>query len=154
MKALKVSDNTFFIRLEEGEDIFQTVSTFIINHNIVSGEIRGIGSLKQYSLGYYDGEKYLANSEKEHVELVSLQGNISLKDGSPFPHMHAIISKKDGSCKGGHVMENNIVSYVVELIITEFKEKVYRKEDEKTGLSLWDLPAEQLTTTKKLDEWA
>ncbi len=154
MRTKKVSENTYFIRLEKEEDIFLKICEFIEKHGILTGEIRGIGSLKEYSLGYYDGEKYVANSNKEMVELISLHGNISIKDGKGFPHMHAVISKHNGTCLGGHVLEKNIVSYVVEIIITEYSEKVYRTEDKETGLSLWNLPKEDHEKIKKLDEWA
>ncbi len=139
MKSKKVDENVYFLRLTHGEDVFEAIVTFLKNEKINCGEIKAIGSLEKYSLAYYDGKEYLPIQKEEHVELVNLIGNISLKDGEPFPHMHAVISSITGSCVGGHVLPGNIVSYVVEVIITRFKEIVERKYDESSNLVLWDI---------------
>ena len=139
MKSKKVDENTYFLRLTRGEDVFETITSFLKQEQISCGEVRAIGSLEKYCLAYYDGKEYLPIQKEEHVELISLMGNISLKDGEPFPHMHAVISGITGSCIGGHVLLGNIVSYVVEVIITKFEETVERKYDPNSNLILWDL---------------
>ncbi len=139
MKYKKVDEHTYFLRLTKGEDIFETITSFLKREEITSGEVRAIGSLEEYCLAYFDGNEYLPIQKKEHVELVSLMGNISLKDGEPFPHMHAVISSITGACIGGHVLPGNIVSYVVEVIITQFSESVERKFDHSSNLVLWDI---------------
>jgi nucleoside phosphorylase len=42
------------------------------------------------------------------VELLSLIGDVALKDGKPVVHAHAVIGKKDGTAHGGHLLEAHI----------------------------------------------
>ena len=64
-------------------------------------------------------------------------GNISLKDGEVFVHAHITLADHEGKCHGGHLMpDTNIFAaeyYVQELV----GEKLERKHDPETGLSLW-----------------
>ena len=44
----------------------------------------------------------------EQVELLSVIGDVALKDGKPVAHAHAVIGKKDGTVHGGHLLEAHI----------------------------------------------
>jgi predicted DNA-binding protein with PD1-like motif len=39
----------------------------------------------------------------EQLELLSLIGDMALKDGKPVVHAYAVVSEKDGSAHGGHL---------------------------------------------------
>ena len=68
-----------------------------------------------------------------------LEGNISLKDGKPFAHIHLVLSDEEGRSIGGHCFEGCYV-FVCELVIRELiGEELYRvPQEECGGLNLWD----------------
>jgi predicted DNA-binding protein with PD1-like motif len=62
-------------------------------------------------LGWYSWEskKYEPSvTLDEQVELLSLIGDVALKDGKPVVHADALIGKKDGTAHGGHLLEAHI----------------------------------------------
>jgi predicted DNA-binding protein with PD1-like motif len=72
------------------------------------------------------------------MEIVSLYGNISLKDGKPFAHVHVVLSDAKGNGRGGHLLPGRTPVFACELIIEEFDgEPPVRLNDENTGLALW-----------------
>jgi predicted DNA-binding protein with PD1-like motif len=44
----------------------------------------------------------------EQVELLSLAGDVALKDSNPQVHAHLIIGKSDGTAHGGHLIEAHV----------------------------------------------
>ncbi len=71
-------------------------------------------------------------------EIASCVGNISVKDGRPFVHAHAVLADKNGNTKAGHLLEG--VVFAAEVHLRELKgAKLERKYDKVTGLSLWDI---------------
>ena len=52
----------------------------------------------------------------EKTELVSLDGTVSLRNGEPSVHLHAVLALSDGTTRGGHVLELH-VSPVAEVTI-------------------------------------
>ena len=71
------------------------------------------------------------------MEIVSMYGNISLKNGKPFVHAHVVLSDKKGNARGGHLLPGSSV-FACELTIEEFEgPELIRGFDERTGLTLW-----------------
>ena len=66
-------------------------------------------------------------------ELVSYQGNISLKDDIPFIHAHVAISDHNLDIKGGHLFEATVAA-VGEFILRKIDNNVYRELNEDIGL--------------------
>ena len=66
----------------------------------------------------------LAGHVPIQLELVSFEGNITLKDGSPFPHVHVVLSDHNMSTAGGHLFETTVAA-VGEFFLMEFG---HRKE--------------------------
>jgi predicted DNA-binding protein with PD1-like motif len=65
-----------------------------------------IGGLTEAVVGYFDPEagEYLP-TPTGHVEICAGLGNVSLRDGEPFIHLHLVLSGPDGAAVGGHAME-------------------------------------------------
>ena len=79
------------------------------------------------------------------LEVVSLAGNVSMLDGAPFAHLHAVLAgrvdgeaERDFAAYGGHLFRG-IVSPTFEVFLTEFAQAVERKPEAATGLNLLDL---------------
>ncbi|MEG6567335.1 PPC domain-containing DNA-binding protein [Thermoanaerobacterium saccharolyticum] len=131
----------FMGRFKYDNDLLQEITNFITNENIRSGEIRIIGAVKKARFGYFNQstKEYKFIEKNEHMEILSAIGNISLKDGKPFPHVHIILADENGNAFGGHLMEGTKI-FAAEFVIVDYGENnLERVDDDYTGLSLWNL---------------
>ena len=69
--------------------------------------------------------------------MLSLIGDIALKDDMPQIHAHVVVGKADGSAHGGHILEARVWP-TLEVILTESPTHLCRKFDPETGLALID----------------
>ncbi|HON85322.1 MAG TPA: DNA-binding protein [Syntrophorhabdaceae bacterium] len=126
-------------RLQKGDDLIEGIKAFLKDESIHKGIISGIGAASRVSIGYYDQteKRYKMDTFEEPMEILSIKGNISIKDGEPFPHLHGVFSKKDHTCLGGHIFEGTEV-FAFEFEVLEFSGDTFiRGYDEETGLYLW-----------------
>ncbi len=128
-------------RFKKGSDLLLSINNFIMEQNIVSGRVEAIGALSKAAVGYYDQIKleYSTVNINQAVEITSLSGNISIKDGSPFTHCHITVADSKGMVMGGHLMEGCQI-YALEFMIFSFEgEPFIRELDQETKLSLWKI---------------
>ncbi|NJF24455.1 PPC domain-containing DNA-binding protein [Thermococcus sp. Bubb.Bath] len=128
----------FLFRIPEGEELLSYINRFAEEHNVLIGTINAIGSLRHPKIGYFDenaGEYKMIELEGT-FELVSLMGNISLKDGKPFAHIHVSLGGPDGRLYGGHLVEGEV--FVAEVFIQEFLGEPLERKPQGNGLILWD----------------
>lgn len=131
----------FMGRFKYDNDLLQEITNFITNENIRSGEIRVIGAVKKARFGYFNQStrEYKFIEKNEHMEILSAIGNISLKGGKPFPHVHIILADENGNAFGGHLMEGTKI-FAAEFVIVDYGENnLERVDDDYTGLTLWNL---------------
>lgn len=127
-----------FARLDNGEDIISQFTSLAEENAIQTGALSAIGALSSAGLAYYDQftHKYGEIALDEPVELASCFGNISLKDGRPFVHAHAVLSDRMGRTWGGHLTSGSI--FAAELYLQELSGlPMKRVPDSITGLNLW-----------------
>ena len=107
---------------------------------ITLGEVKAIGAVSRARVGYYhqDTRQYEWLDLNRHLEILALEGNISLNDGKPFVHAHVMLGDGEGRAYGGHLAEGTMV-FAAEFVIQELKAERYlnRQMDEETGLFLW-----------------
>lgn len=132
--------DAWILALETDDEISSTISKFAGELAIDAATVSGIGAAHHLVLGYYDraAREYVRHSVEEEVEIVSLAGNIALKDGKPFPHLHIVVSGRDFRTKAGHLFEGK-VGGTCEVAITPLPGYIQRAKDERTGLFLLDL---------------
>jgi predicted DNA-binding protein with PD1-like motif len=97
----------------------------------------GIGGVEGLTIAYFNRAKkrYEEHHYDEFMEVTSLLGNITLKDGEPYLHVHGTFGRKDMSVIGGHVIRAT-VSPTLEIMIAPIARKALRKFDERSGLNL------------------
>lgn len=125
--------------LAKGADILDGLLGVMKQHHISAGIISGIGAVTEARLAYYNAETktYEEKAFPEHLEVASLKGNISIKDNTVFPHLHAVLSRRDFTAIGGHLLPKTYV-FALEFEIIPFSgEPFVRGFDEATGLFLW-----------------
>lgn len=97
----------------------------------------GIGGISDVVLAYYDIEtrEYLNFSVPGIVELVSLNGNLTERDGAPFWHLHACVADRTGRTWGGHLVSCT-VALTLELAVWPMNSRHERHENNELGLKL------------------
>ncbi|MGA9363177.1 MAG: PPC domain-containing DNA-binding protein [Bacteroidota bacterium] len=127
-------------QLPMGADLYESISKICTEEDIKIGRVTALGAVKQAAVAYYDQKKkvYKPITFKKHLEILNCTGNVSLRDGKPFVHMHATFADSRGNVVGGHLTARTVV-FACELTIEELEGKALdRKHDKITGLNLWD----------------
>lgn len=130
----------FTIRVKHDVDIIEYLTGFAKENCLSAATFTALGALKNGRLGFYDQKKHVYGELvlSGPVELACCVGNVSLKDGEPFVHAHAVLSDEAGNVKGGHLLGGSV--FAAEVQVTELLGvKLVRRGDDVTGLSLWDL---------------
>ena len=127
------------IRLDPGEELPRDVLGAVEGFDVRTASVMGIGALDRAVIALYDlkERRYVETTIEEEIELVSLQGNMVRIDGAPFLHAHVVLSRRDGSTMGGHLMSAR-TSITVELFLTRFNLEITRTLSPHCGLKLLD----------------
>jgi len=131
--------DTLVCRLPHGKDLLEAVTEICIDNSIHMASLSGIGALDGVRIAYYDQEKRVYNeiAFEGHFEILSLLGNISIRDGKPMCHAHIICGDEKGDTFGGHLVTGCTI-FACELVIFPLQgEPQVRGFDEETGLPLW-----------------
>jgi len=126
-------------RLNDGDDLLEEMTAICRKENIQLGWIGALGAVRKARLAFYNQEthEYQFLLIDQPLEITKLEGNVSLKDGSPFIHAHITLADMTGKGYGGHLAAGTVV------FACEFRLEVYdgqglrREFDEATGLPLW-----------------
>ena len=131
----------YIVRLESGEPVIETLTEFLLSERIEFANLSAAGAVRSVRLGYWnaDTRAYEYRDLDEQLEVVSFQGNSSLKDGQPFLHLHGVFGRRDFSVVGGHIKEARVHPTLEVWLRTETI-AVRRARDETSGLDLLDLP--------------
>lgn len=134
MQYKQVGDD-FFIHIEKNEKIMDTLTRFCNENNIRNAKLSGIGAVKGTEIGAFDTIKkeYIKKQYKETLELVSFEGNVSLKENISFVHAHVVLSNHEMKTLGGHLFETTVAA-VGEFFLRKFDHSVYRELNEDVGL--------------------
>jgi len=137
-KQLSEAPKTFVVILDTDEEILGSLKEFAKERNLSDRSFKAIGALRSVELGWFDWEakKYkTAVKLDEQVELLSLIGDIAVKDGPPQVHAHMVVGRSDGTAHGGHLLRA-IVRPTCELILTESPEHLQKQMDADSGQAL------------------
>ncbi len=139
MQFTKTADS-YLVRLDTDEEIITAITRFVDDRRIDSGTVSGLGSVHHAVLGYYDrdAKEYLRRTIEPDCEIVSLVGNVAVKEGKPFAHVHVTLGTRDFQALAGHLFEGKVAA-TCELVVRALPGIVQRKHDEKSGLWLMDV---------------
>lgn len=134
---------TFVFSVEKGEDLLPLLQQFCIENQVKFASITGIGAVTKATFGIYDqkNKKYNKITMEKELEILSLNGNVSIHEYKPMIHAHITLSDNEGKAFGGHLMSPTLV-FSSEIIIQEFtptqgSQIKIRKSDKQTQLLLW-----------------
>ena len=133
-------ERTFVLVFGTDDPVKRLLDRFVVDHGIAAARFTAIGALSAATLGYFDWDtkNYTEIPVGEQVEVLSLIGDVALKDGVPTVHAHMVVGRADGSTRGGHLIEAH-VRPTLELILVESPRHLRKRVDPESGLALIDL---------------
>jgi predicted DNA-binding protein with PD1-like motif len=140
MKSRQIDDSpkTFILIFEIGDELAEGLLQFAKQQKLSAASFKAVGALSAVRLGWFSWEskKYEPSvTLDEQVELLSLIGDVALKDGEPAVHAHAVIGRKDGTAHGGHLLKAHIRP-TCEVVLTESPTHLQKFIDPQSGLAL------------------
>lgn len=132
---------TLIGKLGHDEDLLKELQSVCKEKDILLGKISVIGAVKKARIGFYDQQtrQYRFLEINKTLEISSLTGNVSIRDGKPMVHAHITLCDCDGNAYGGHLAEGTIV-FACEFVMDIYDGPQYlRENDETTGLTLWKI---------------
>lgn len=129
------------LRFESGEQFAAPLLAWLGSEGIGYATLTGLGAVRGATISYYvaDTKEYETYEIVEQMEVVSLIGNVALREDKPFIHAHVALGKRDLSVIGGHL--NDLAIYpTLEVWLRPEREPVHRAFDESCGLWVMQLP--------------
>jgi len=128
----------FVLMFEDGDEVVTGLENFAKKHKLSGGQISGVGSLADVSIGHFDwkSKKYKKTVEiRQQVQVLALAGDIAHDKGRPRVVCHIVVAKPDGSVYGGHLVHAH-VRPLLEVVVMEASQFYQRKYDHDSGLAL------------------
>jgi predicted DNA-binding protein with PD1-like motif len=121
-----IENNNIFAKLDKDEEVFTSIEK-IAGICRIKGAIivSGIGMLKNFEIGYFNGTEYIKEKYEKNHELVSFHGTIAATD--PKLHIHVALAGPDHRLIGGHLF-TGIVDPLLELYIVKTEKTVFTRE--------------------------
>jgi predicted DNA-binding protein with PD1-like motif len=136
-KLIDVRSRTWAVVFDTGEEAAAGLVALAESEGIRAARLHGLGAFSRSTLAFFDLDtrRYEPIPIPEQVEVLSLLGNLARFDGAPRLHAHAVVSRRDGSTLGGHLLEG-WVRPTLEVMVVESPEELVRETDPATGLPL------------------
>jgi predicted DNA-binding protein with PD1-like motif len=140
MKSRQIdhSPKTFILVFETGDELAKGLLEFAEQEKLSAASFKAVGALSSVRLGWFSWESKQYEPSvtlDEQVELLSLIGDVAVKDGKPAVHAHAVIGRKDGTAHGGHLLEAHIRP-TCEVVLAESPIHLQKQVDPESGLAL------------------
>lgn len=137
--SAKKVDQVYIVSVQNTESILDALTDFVLNQNITSGQITGIGAASEATLRFFDPIKKEYQDQKfdEQLEISNLTGNISLKDEKPLLHLHVTLSRQDFTALAGHLLDARIKG-AGEFYILPINTSLTKKMNTNIGVNLYD----------------
>lgn len=134
-----MSERILTCRLATDADLLSALTETVREAGITKASVQLIGAVRRAELGFYhqDTKTYETHVFDKPLEIIAGMGNVSIKDGEAFVHLHLCLGDEVGACFGGHAMPGCVV-FACEAVIRELPgDAPVRQLDETTGLPLW-----------------
>jgi hypothetical protein len=145
MKAKRVwqdaGERTFVVVLDPDDEAFESLSRFAAENDLHGASLTAIGAFSRATVGWFDfaSKTYKPILVEEQCEVLSAIGDIALDDaGKPSLHLHAVLGLRDGTTRGGHLIEG-VVHPTLEVTVVESPVHLRRRKRPELGIALIDL---------------
>jgi len=123
--------------LAAGAKIPDDILAIARREKIRTARVEAIGGVEELRLAYFNhaAKRYEEHDLHEFLEVTSLLGNITAKDGKPFLHVHGTFGRRDLSTLAGHVMTAKVFP-LLEVVVTPTRNRALRRFDADLGLNV------------------
>jgi len=123
--------------LKAGARVPDDILAIARTEKISTARVEAIGGVEELRLAYFNRrtKRYEEQDFKEFLEVTGILGNVTLKDGKPFLHIHGTFGRRDLSALAGHVMSAKVFP-LLEVVITPTKNRALRRFDDELGLNV------------------
>lgn len=137
-RKIDQSPETFVLVFRTGDELAEGLLGFAKKERLSAASFKAVGACSSVRLAWFDWERKRYEPSvtlDEQVELLSLIGDIALKDGEPVVHAHVVIGKKDGTAHGGHLLKA-VIRPTCEVVLTESPAHLQKVIDPDSGIAL------------------
>jgi predicted DNA-binding protein with PD1-like motif len=128
--------NIIAVKMDNNEDLMASLEGLCKDQMVKSGLVLfGIGMIRDFELGYFNGKEYEFTEFQEPAELVALHGSIATVDEAPSIHLHAGVATRDLALKGGHLRKATVNGLVEIGIIKLTDVELTRWKNDTTGFT-------------------
>lgn len=130
--------NHYVLRIDKGEEVLSSIEKLCRAEKIRLGSAVGLGACDRVTVGLFDtvNKVYKKNTFEGPMEITSLVGNISEKEGEPYLHFHINVCDEANRILGGHLNEC-FISATGEITVTKIEGTVEREMSREIGLNLY-----------------
>lgn len=139
MKYVKTG-GVIAVRVDRGEEIVRSLQAVCSQEGVTFASVTGIGAVGRAVVGLYRvaEKKFIPNTFEGELEMISLSGSVTEKDGKPYLHLHAAFAGPDGGAVGGHLVEA-VVSGTAEIFVNTLSGTMGCRTDPATDLNIFDI---------------
>ena len=129
----------YLMVLRQHDNVLMQLENFARMEKIPSASFTGMGFV-DITFGFFDfvTKKYEPKDFKS-VELVSMHGTIAWKEDLASIHAHGVVADKTFQAFGGHILNANVGTGSVEILITVHDKNFQREKDSSIGADVLTL---------------
>jgi len=129
----------YLVVLRQGDDVFEELERLAIAEKIPAAHFNGLGFLNA-KFGFFNAKtKQFRPRQFSNLEMGSFTGSIAWQDGRPSLHVHGIGADKNFRSYGGHLLEAQVSTGSLEILVTVLDRKLQRKKEEPLGANVLQL---------------
>ncbi|UFH32446.1 DNA-binding protein [Chryseobacterium sp. C-71] len=135
----KKIENNYIVSIKDQSSIVQALNDFVLNQNIKSGQVTGIGAVSEATLRFFDfsTKDYVDKKFDEQMEVTNISGNVSVAEDKPLLHLHITLGRQDYSAIAGHLQDAKIRG-AGEFFFYPMGVPVFKTKNEDIGILLYD----------------
>jgi hypothetical protein len=137
-ELIQQNPKTYVLIFDTGDELAAGLKRFAVEQKLAGSSFKAIGAFSAVKLAWFDWKTKTYQTSvdlEEQVELLSMIGDIALKDGQPQVHAHVVIGKSNGAALGGHLLQAT-VRPTCEVVLTESPQHLQKRIDPDSGLAL------------------
>ena len=130
--------DSYIVRMDRGEEILSALKTFCEKEDIRLAQVDALGAVDRAVVSVYDvpTKTFFKKEFNEPMEISSLCGTVSRKEGEVYLHLHVTVCDKDLLAHGGHANELR-VSATCEMVVRTIPGEVGRMLNEDISLNMF-----------------
>ncbi len=132
----------FLMVLTQGDSLIPYIEALVVREKIPSASISAIGFVNAV-FGFYNRQTKTYDPKTfNDVELASLTGSSAWQNNKPSLHLHGIVTGKDFSASGGHLLAAAVGTGSVEITVTVHTSRLERKIDKSIDANVLQLASD------------